>query len=406
MFKKKKTATDPKKLWETYLKASLKQDWEKAKGALQSIIKLEPGNSKTHLKMGDLLQKMGNNKGAIKSYHRSAQILVKSGFGQKALALYKIILRLDPKDEEALSGSKGLLESPGPEGPALPAFSPDESPPLKPAAPAAQSTGTPAEESEVVSEELPSPEEMPPVAEASETTEEGMPTLTGLPEAEEPSPSQTPETTEWPGQEGIPSGWPEEEGETAAEAEAGEAMPELDLEIPETEAEESILGLYESSEVPKRAAPIKWSGTLPEIFWSLTKEELAQIINDSTVRTFQSGDKIVKEGDSGDSIYAIMEGSAKVRADFGGKSVDLASLGEGDVFGEVAFLSGRPRTATVVAESDARVMDISRSVLEKAIEKHPRILSCLAEYYHNRVKDTLTKVKRAKRPKTRFTIRD
>jgi tetratricopeptide (TPR) repeat protein len=114
MAKRKKTKTDPKRLWEAYLKASLKQDWKKAKQALAAIIELEPDNSRTHLKMGDLLQKMGETKGAIKSYHRSAAILVHLGFGQKAVALYKIILRLDPKDKVAKSESKKLLEPPKP----------------------------------------------------------------------------------------------------------------------------------------------------------------------------------------------------------------------------------------------------------------------------------------------------
>jgi hypothetical protein len=195
-------------------------------------------------------------------------------------------------------------------------------------------------------------------------------------------------------------------------------MPEFDLEIPDAEAEESIRALYEepgterASEVEivlsgKEASDLEgWSGLLPEIFWSLNKDEIAQLFNDSRLSTYSAGEAIVKEGESGDSIFAILKGSAKVTAAMGEKTMELASLAEGDVFGEVAFLSGMPRTATVTASSDLKALDISRQVLERAIDKHPRILSCLADYYHSRVRDTVTKVKRANRPKSRFIIRD
>jgi hypothetical protein len=393
MFKRKKSKDAARKLWEAYLKASLKQDWEKAKDTLQQIIKLEPGNSRTHLKMGDLLQKMGDIKEAKKAYHRSANILVKSGFGQKALALYKIILRLDPKDKEAMNASQSLLEAPAPSGQAIPALSLDESPP---SGQGAQAASPPSEAPEVESPALEgfATEEAHASAEPApeEFTTQGMPSLAGWPEAGEKSHDKEPKAVDWPDQVGMPSGWPEEEASTP-EPEAKDSMPEL----PELQVEGSQEG---------DAAPRQWSGPVPEMFWSLTKEELAQIASDSSVHTFHSGDTVVKEGDSGDSIYAIMEGSAKVTTTFGGKQLELASLGAGDVFGEVAFLSGKPRTATIVSDSDAKVIDISRAVLEKAIDKHPRILSCLAEYYHNHVRDTITKVKKAKKPKTRFTIRD
>ncbi len=159
-----------------------------------------------------------------------------------------------------------------------------------------------------------------------------------------------------------------------------------------------------ASKKPGRAIEA-WTGTLPEIFWSLNKEELTQIFNDSDITSYAEGQTIVEEGDKGDSIFAIMDGSAMVQTNVGGKKVDLALLKAGEVFGEVAFLTGKPRTATVVANNDMKVMDISRAALEKAIEKHPRILSCLAEYYYNRLNDTIKKVKKAKMPKVRLTVR-
>jgi tetratricopeptide (TPR) repeat protein len=479
MFKRKKSGKskdDPKKLWEAYLKASLKQDWTKAKDTLQGIINLEPNNSKTHLKMGDLLQKLGDSKGAIKAYHHSASILVKSGFSQKAIALYKIILRLDPKDEQALNDIKTLAETSEHAAPPLTAFSVEESsPPTQPEESVASIEEFPVSGEITAPEEVPPPDDMPP---------EQAPPPADLMSTEEPETGQAPPPEGWPEAEGIPSGWPDEEvspepqeeetppefetglpepqeeetlpefetglpepqeeeafpefetglpepqeGETLPEFETGlpepqeeETLPEFETEAPEAEADDLLLELCIGPSEPTAGEaiadidteatkkpgeePKAWTGTLPEIFWSLNKEELTQIFTDSVIASYTKGQTIVEEGGEGDSIFAIMDGSAVVQTSLGGESVDLAVLKAGDVFGEVAFLTGKPRTATVVANSDIKVMDISRAVLEKAIDKHPRILSCLAEYYYNRLNDTITKVKKAKMPKVRLIVKE
>jgi tetratricopeptide (TPR) repeat protein len=480
MFKRKKSGKskdDSKKLWEAYLKASLKQEWNKAKDTLQSIITLEPNNSKTHLKMGDLLQKLGDSKGAIKAYHRSASILVKSGFSQKATALYKIILRLDPKDEQALNDIERLAETSEHAAPPLTAFSVEESsPPAQPEESVAALEEFPVSGEITAPEEVPAPDDMP--------LPEQTPPPADLTSTEETEMEQAPLPEGWPETEGIPSGWPDEEqslepqegeafpefetgppepqeGEAFPEFETGppepqeeeafpefetgppepqgeetlpefetglpepqeeETLPDFETEVSEAEAEDLLLELCIGPSEPtaeeaiadtdSEAAnkpggePKAWIGTLPEIFWSLNKEELTQIFNDSVIASFTKGQTIVEEGGEGDSIFAIMDGFAVVQTSLGGESVDLAVLKAGDVFGEVAFLTGKPRTATVVANSDLKVMDISRAVLEKAIEKHPRILSCLAEYYYNRLNDTITKVKKATMPKVRLIVRE
>jgi CRP-like cAMP-binding protein len=175
--------------------------------------------------------------------------------------------------------------------------------------------------------------------------------------------------------------------DTPAESQPEEILPELDI------------APHEPPEITE------WSGSLPEIFWSLNKEEIDQIVSASIAASYTKGQAIVKEGEEGDSIFVLINGNARVEACFGNRNIELATLKGGDVFGEVAFLSGTRRTASVIAESDIKVLDISRDVLEQAIEKHPRILSCLAEYYHNRVQATLKKL-RPKKPKGRLIIRD
>src|SRR4030043_112075 len=83
--------------------------WEQAKNSLESLGKIEKDNPLVYLKLGDTYQRMGKTVDAIAAYHQSAWIFTKHGFIQKALALYKIILRIDSYNEEAINRSKELM---------------------------------------------------------------------------------------------------------------------------------------------------------------------------------------------------------------------------------------------------------------------------------------------------------
>src|SRR5512135_2923969 len=98
-----------KKEWESYFDAVRKQNWESARTALAKIVQKEKGNPQVHLKMGDLFQRLGDPVNAVASYHKCAALLEREGFRQKSVALYKIILRLDPNDEKAIYKIKDLM---------------------------------------------------------------------------------------------------------------------------------------------------------------------------------------------------------------------------------------------------------------------------------------------------------
>lgn len=98
-----------KKNWEDYFAALKTQDWETAKNSLQKIISVEGENPNTHLKLGDVYQRTGDAVNAVSSYHHAVWLMQSKGFFQKALALYKIILRLDPHNSEAISSSMALM---------------------------------------------------------------------------------------------------------------------------------------------------------------------------------------------------------------------------------------------------------------------------------------------------------
>ena len=103
---------------------------------------------------------------------------------------------------------------------------------------------------------------------------------------------------------------------------------------------------------------------------------------------------MVRQGEEGNCMYVVQQGELEIigeRED--GTEVPLRHLGAGDFFGEVSYLTGRPRTANVVSEDDVEAYEINRFLLDEIIEKRPEILSQVDEIYNARVKDTLQKIK-------------
>jgi serine/threonine protein kinase len=84
-----------------------------------------------------------------------------------------------------------------------------------------------------------------------------------------------------------------------------------------------------------------------------------------STESFPAGARIVVEGEPGDSAYIIVSGSCVAYKTVGGERHVLRQLPPGSVFGETAALSGKPRTATVEAETDVIVSVVSRQLLQQ-----------------------------------------
>jgi voltage-gated potassium channel len=83
----------------------------------------------------------------------------------------------------------------------------------------------------------------------------------------------------------------------------------------------------------------------------------------------------------------------KVYTAVSGKRVDLAELRPSDFFGEIAFLTGKPRTATVEAAEETDLLEVPEEELMDLISRRPRIKEVLQKYYEMRVQSTIEKVK-------------
>jgi potassium-dependent mechanosensitive channel len=104
-------------------------------------------------------------------------------------------------------------------------------------------------------------------------------------------------------------------------------------------------------------------------------EEAKLYLSDSIRRhRIEHGDVIVKQGDAGDSLFIIVEGvvGVYVRAD-DGKSKEVARLGAGNFFGEMALLTGEDRTATVIALVDTYLFELTKADIEPLIAEQPEV---------------------------------
>ena len=82
-----------------------------------------------------------------------------------------------------------------------------------------------------------------------------------------------------------------------------------------------------------------------EVFKALTPNELTHVAERMAKRHYLPGDVVIREGDIGHELFLISEGAVKVER----TGHEVARLGPGEFFGELALLSGKPRNATVVA---------------------------------------------------------
>ena len=127
------------------------------------------------------------------------------------------------------------------------------------------------------------------------------------------------------------------------------------------------------------------------LFEVLKPEERAALVKEMDLEQHEEGSVIITEGDTGTSMYIIASGEVKVYTRGSGKtqSVYLAKLGEGDFFGEVSVLTGKPRTATITASRPTELLRLDKEKLDNALAKHPGVRKVLDEFYKKRAKHTV-----------------
>ena len=115
------------------------------------------------------------------------------------------------------------------------------------------------------------------------------------------------------------------------------------------------------------------------LFARCSKRELANVASIADEIDFPAGKELTREGSPGREFFLLLEGTADVRRD--GRKI--AALGPGDFFGEIALISGVPRTATVITSSPVRALVVTdrafRSLLKSNSQVQLKVLQALAE---------------------------
>ena len=87
---------------------------------------------------------------------------------------------------------------------------------------------------------------------------------------------------------------------------------------------------------------------------------------------YAAGETIVRQGESGRSLFVVVRGEASVR--LAGTDGEVARLRNGDVFGEMSLLTGEPRTATVSAVDDCDLVEIDAEGFRAVVMANPSVL--------------------------------
>ena len=177
--------------------------------------------------------------------------------------------------------------------------------------------------------------------------------------------------------------------DTGVVARLGEEAFTSDIDHALEAAEQALLA-NEGSITVRTSIPLR---SLP-LFAPLTAEEIAILRPSLEKRTFEAGQFVFREGEPGDDLYVIAQGTASVRREQGSRSTRLITFAEGTVFGEMSLLDPRPRSASVQADGPLPLVCyvMARSTFDTLVREHHEIalklLAALARELGRRLRFT------------------
>ncbi|WP_170348298.1 MULTISPECIES: Crp/Fnr family transcriptional regulator [Ruegeria] len=98
----------------------------------------------------------------------------------------------------------------------------------------------------------------------------------------------------------------------------------------------------------------------------------AMLSAQATEIALERGDVLFEQGDEGDALYAILEGTLEVSfLAMSGRKLSLTLMRPGEVFGEIALFDSGPRTATIAAAESSRILRVRQGDVMEQIRQHP-----------------------------------
>lgn len=128
-------------------------------------------------------------------------------------------------------------------------------------------------------------------------------------------------------------------------------------------------------------------GRIP-LFRGLSTAQLDELSEKLSAEVFRRGEVICTEGEEADRMWFIESGQAEVVIQVDGETVRLATLGDGDFFGEMALLTGSVRSATVRALTDLELWSLSKEEFDHLLLAHPNVAVALSQTLSERLHAT------------------
>lgn len=126
--------------------------------------------------------------------------------------------------------------------------------------------------------------------------------------------------------------------------------------------------------------PRQFLAGVPLFSEALNAEQLAFLAAQSRPAFFLADQRLMSQGSFGGSMYVIVSGEVGVSfVDEHGREQVVATLGPGEVVGEMSLFTGDRRTATVVAATKVRAIEITKWSLERVFAKAPELVDTFAE---------------------------
>ena len=130
----------------------------------------------------------------------------------------------------------------------------------------------------------------------------------------------------------------------------------------------------ETTAVERRVRSLQRIGMLGP----LTPEQIGRLAEENVERVYAAGEPVIRQGDPGDSLFVIMSGRVEVTVlQEGAASVRLATLDEGDYFGETSLMTGAPRSATVAALVETRLLEVGHESFRRLLAAQPNLVEQL-----------------------------
>jgi CRP-like cAMP-binding protein len=117
----------------------------------------------------------------------------------------------------------------------------------------------------------------------------------------------------------------------------------------------------------------------------LTPESFVAVARSLTILRLKDGEVVMRQGDTGDSLFLVASGELRVFVQTPDGPRDVAHLFENTLFGEMALITGQPRTASVAVVGEADVIQVSKTALMAVIAAIPAVREALDRFSRERL---------------------